>query len=124
MTEERGRSLRAQFPRRHDIPLLLAASAVLLPPGLALPTVTLSTMAGVPGPTYSVMTGILNLARGGIALLALLIFSFSLVAPILKLVMLSVIWFHGMEPGHRERALDGPRGECRSLCRRRPQASE
>jgi len=105
MTEERGRSLRAQFPKSLEIPLLLAASAVLLPLGLALPTVTLSTMAGVSGSTYSVITGILNLAHGGNALLALLIFSFSLVFPILKLVMLSVIWFNRMEPDRRERAL-------------------
>ena len=33
MSDERGRSLRAQFPRRLDIPLLLAVGAVLLPLG-------------------------------------------------------------------------------------------
>jgi paraquat-inducible protein A len=105
MTEASGRSLRAQFPRRHDIPVLLAVSAVLLPLGLTLPTVTLSTMAGISGSTYSVITGILNLARGGNMFLALLIFSFSLIFPIVKLGMLAVIWFHGMQPDRRDRAL-------------------
>ena len=105
MTEERGRSLRAQFPNRHDIPILLAVGAVLLPLGLTLPTVTLSKMAGVSGATYSVITGILNLAKGGNVLLALLIFTFSLIFPILKLAMLSAIWFHGMEPDRRDRSL-------------------
>jgi paraquat-inducible protein A len=105
MTEARGRSLRSQFPRRQEIPLLLAAAAILLPLGLVLPTVTLSTMAGISGSTYSVITGILKLAQDGNVFLALLIFTFSLVFPIVKLAMLAVIWFHGMEPDRRERAL-------------------
>lgn len=105
MTEGRGQSLRAQFPKRVDIPILLAVSAVLLPMGLALPTVTLSKMAGISGATYSVITGILNLAHGGNVLLALLIFTLSLIFPIVKLGMLVIIWCHGMEPDRRERAL-------------------
>jgi len=105
MSAERGRSLRAQFPKRHEIPALLAVGAVLLPLGLTLPTVTLSAMAGISGATYSVITGALNLAKGGNVLLALLIFTFSLMFPILKLGRLSAVWFHGMEPDRRERAL-------------------
>jgi paraquat-inducible protein A len=105
MTGAGGRSLRSQFPRRQEIPILLAASAILLPLGLVLPTVTLSTMAGISGSTYSVITGILELARSGDVFLALLIFTFSLVFPILKLTMLIVIWFHGMKPDRREQAL-------------------
>jgi len=105
MSAERGRSLRAQFPKRHEIPALLAVGAVLLPLGLTLPTVALSAMAGISGATYSVITGALNLAKGGNVLLALLIFTFSLMFPILKLGRLSAVWFHGMEPDRRERAL-------------------
>jgi len=105
MAAEKGQSLRAQFPRRVEIPVLLAASAVLLPLGLVLPTVTLSKIGGISGATYSVITGILNLSRGGNVLLALLIFAFSLIFPIIKLGMLVLIWFHGMEPDRRERAL-------------------
>lgn len=101
----RGRSLRRQFPRRHEIPLLLALSAVLLPLGLVLPTVELSRLAGLSGTTYSVLTGILTLVRDGNPFLGLLIFTFSVVFPIIKLTMLVVIWFHGMEPERRERAL-------------------
>jgi paraquat-inducible protein A len=105
MTEAGGRSLRSQFPRRREIPILLAAAAILLPLGLVLPTVTLSTMAGISGSTYSVITGILKLAQDGNVFLALLIFAFSLVFPIVKLVTLVVIWFHGMKPDRRERTL-------------------
>src|SRR5258706_3531578 len=105
MTEAGARSLRSQFPRRLEIPALLALSAVLLPLGIMLPTVTLSTMAGISGSTYSVITGILGLARDGNVFLALLIFTFSLIFPLLKLTMLIVIWFHGMKPDRREQAL-------------------
>ena len=109
MTEERGRSLRRQFPRHLEIPFLLAASAVLLPLGLVLPTVTLSKAAGLSEVNFSVITGILRLARDGNAFLALLIFMFSLIFPALKLSTLVVIWFRGMEPGPRERALQALR---------------
>src|SRR3979409_1616484 len=99
MTDERGQSLRKQFPGHPEIPILLALSAVLLPLGLLVPTLTLSKLAGISGSTYSIVTGILSLAHHGNALLALLLFTFSLVFPILKLTMLIVLWFHGMKPG-------------------------
>jgi paraquat-inducible protein A len=105
MAGKEGGSLRSRFPRRLEIPILLAASAILLPLGLALPTVTLSTMAGISGSTYSVITGIVELARDGNLFLALLIFTFSLIFPIIKLAMLVVIWCHGMNPERREQAL-------------------
>src|SRR5436190_8083806 len=105
MTEGGGGSLREQHPRSWDVPFLLAAGVILLPLGLFLPTVTLSTMAGISGSTYSVITGILQLVRSGNVFLALLIFTFSLIFPILKLTMLIVLWLHDMEPGRRERAL-------------------
>src|SRR2546421_6494702 len=105
MTEGRGGSLREQFPPRLEIPFLLAAGVILLPLGLILPTVTLSKLAGISGSSYSVLTGILQLVRTGNVFLALLIFTISLLFPILKLTMLIVIWFHDMKPGRRERAL-------------------
>jgi paraquat-inducible protein A len=104
MTDGRG-SLREQHPRSLDIPFLLAAAVTLLPFGLFLPTVTLSTIAGISGSTYSVLTGILHLVRSGNLFLALLIFTFSLLFPMLKLTMLLVIWFHDVKPDRRERAL-------------------
>jgi paraquat-inducible protein A len=91
LTEEEGLSLRIAFPRRLDIPTLLAACTILLPLGLSLPTVTLSKMAGITDTDFSVITGILKLARDGNAFLALVIFSFSLVFPAIKLTRLVVI---------------------------------
>ncbi len=105
MTEGQNRSLREQFPRRYDIPLVIAAAAILLPLGLALPTVTLSTMAGVSGSDFSFFTGIRELIRNGNFLLALLIFIFSGAFPVLKITMLGVIWFHRMKPDRREQTL-------------------
>jgi paraquat-inducible protein A len=66
---------------------------------------TLSKLGGISGSTYSVITGVIELAQGGNKLLALIIFSFSMVFPILKLIMLIVIWFHEMEPQRREKSL-------------------
>jgi paraquat-inducible protein A len=105
MTEEKALSLRKAFPRRLDISILLAVCTILLPLGLSLPTVTLSQMAGISDTDFSVITGILKLARDGNAILALVIFSFSLVFPTIKLTMLIVIWTHGMKSDRRERAL-------------------
>ena len=105
MADEGARSLRSQFPRHLEIPVLLALSAVLLPLGLMVPTLNLSKLAGVSGSTYSIITGIYNLAQSGNPFLALLIFTFSLVFPILKLTVLIVLWFHGMKPERREQTL-------------------
>ena len=65
MTERRGKSLRQQFPRRHHIPLRLAANPGILPFALTLPPVTLFTLGGISGSTYSVITSIVKLARDG-----------------------------------------------------------
>jgi paraquat-inducible protein A len=103
--EARVKSLREEYPGRRDVPLLLAAAGVLLPLGLTLPTLTLSKIGGASESTFSVVTGIIDLARGGNVFLALLIFTFSLVFPMVKLTMLIAIWFRRIAPDRREEAL-------------------
>jgi paraquat-inducible protein A len=103
--ETHRQSLREQFPRRHDVPLLLGVALLALPFGLLLPTVTLSKVGGISEVNFSVVTGILDLARGGNLFLALVIFVFSFLFPIVKLTALWVIWFRRMDSDSRERAL-------------------
>jgi len=99
------KSLREEHPRRYEVPLLLAGTVVLLPLGLVLPVLTLSKLGGASQTTFSVVTGILDLARSGNVFLALLIFTFSLVFPITKLTMLIGIWFRRIAPDRRDEAL-------------------
>ena len=51
------------------------------------------------------ITGIIDLSRGGNIFLAILLFTFSLIFPVLKLTVLIVLWFHKMDPDRREDAL-------------------
>jgi uncharacterized paraquat-inducible protein A len=100
-----SRSLRAQFPRRWDVPVLLGLAVLSLPFGLTTPTLTLSHLAGTSPTTFSVTTGILDLFRGGDVFLAFLLFTFSFVFPIAKLVALSILWLRRMSPDSRDTAL-------------------
>jgi len=100
-----GTSLREQFPRRWDVPVLLGLAVVILPFGLMMPTLTLSQLAGTSHTTFSVTTGILDLYRGGDFFLAFLLFTFSFVFPIAKLVALSVLWLRKMSTSSRDTAL-------------------
>jgi paraquat-inducible protein A len=103
--ETQRQSLREKFPRRHDVPILLGVAVVALPFGLLLPTVSLSKVGGISQASFSVVTGILDLARGGNLLLALVIFVFSFLFPIVKLTALWTIWFRRMDSDSRERSL-------------------
>ena len=103
--ETKKRSLRERFPDRRDILILLSAGVLLLPLGLLLPTLTLSKIGGASESDFSVVTGIVDLARGGNLLLAFIIFVFSFLFPIVKLTSLWILWFRRLEPEYRERAL-------------------
>lgn len=99
------RSLRERFPKRQDIPLVLGGASAALPLGLLLPTITLSKVGGLSEHSFSVVTGIIDLAEGGNLLLALVIFTFSFVFPIVKLSALWLIWCKRMDSASRARAL-------------------
>ena len=84
-----------------DIPLLLVSSIVLLGLGLFLPVITLTELAFWKH-TFSVLTGIANLFSEKHYVLALVVFVFSIIFPITKLLSLCAIWFLEMTPQKRE----------------------
>jgi paraquat-inducible protein A len=88
------RSLRDLHPDRPLVPWLIAASSLLLAVGLSLPLMTVekSVLWRHWENTYSVVTGIVNLAHEGDWLLSFIIFFFSIVFPVAKLTALWVIW--------------------------------
>jgi paraquat-inducible protein A len=85
------------------IQILLAIGAFA--PGLTLPVVYLRR--GFSRDTYSVLTGIVDLAGGGNILLALIVFAFSVVFPIAKLATLLVILFLRLADERRAKVLRG-----------------
>jgi paraquat-inducible protein A len=97
---------RVSSARRIAIPALVAAAGVALWVGLFLPIVTISKLGGLSESTYSVVTGILDLARHGHVFVALLIFTFSLVFPNFKLAALSWLWFRRGSPEPRLASLE------------------
>ena len=78
-------------PRRFPILALIVAAALALSIGWALPVVTLRR--GLSRDTYSVLAGILDLARGGNVFLALILFVFSIIFPAAKLGLLGGVLF-------------------------------
>src|SRR5688572_31404675 len=92
MDASMGTSLHERHPRRHDVPLLVLAGLVTLGIGLFRPVVTLEKLV-FSSRTYSVITGVIDLFRGGNVFLAALVFGFSAVFPALKLLLLLVLWF-------------------------------
>lgn len=90
--------------QRIYIPLTLAAAFVLLILGLFLPVLHLKELI-IFKSTFSVVTGIIGLFHEGHYGLAVIIFLFSVVFPVFKLVMLCVLWFGKMAAKKREKFL-------------------
>jgi len=82
-------------PVRGVVLALLVAAATALAVGLSLPVVYMRR--GLSKETYSVLTGIVDLAHGGNVLLAGIVFVFSVVFPIAKLAALFVLLFGPLE---------------------------
>jgi len=99
------RSLRQQYPRHQGVPFLLGVAILALPFALLLPTLTLSQAGGLSKSTFSIATGVVDLARRGSLSLALIIFTFSFAFPLVKVAALSFVWFRRMRPATRERLL-------------------
>jgi len=87
----RAKSLRELHRKRHDVPALILASAALLAFGLSLPLVTVEKLFWEN--RYSVATGVFGLWEDGEHLLAAVVFFFSVVFPIAKLLLLLHLWF-------------------------------
>lgn len=92
--KEAGRPL---LPR-----VLVAAATLVFAVGLTVPVVTFRT--GLAHDTFSVVGGLLDLAREGDVALALLVFAFSVVFPVVKLALLQHA-LHGSIPSERRARL-------------------
>ena len=87
-------SLKDYYPTRYDVPLLILCSSILLVIALSLPLLTIeqSVLWRHWKNTYSVMTGVVGLVKGGDYILAAVIFFFSIIFPVGKLAALWLIW--------------------------------
>src|SRR5438045_3748918 len=76
---------------RLEVPLLIILSFLFLAAGLLLPLMNVQKMVFWKN-DYSVITGVISLWHDGQHMLAAVVFFFSLVFPVVKLVTLTVIW--------------------------------
>ncbi len=97
------KSLRELHPKRVDIVILIAASAMLLFVGFRLPVFTVRKLWE--RNTFSIISGIMALWKDKYFFLASVIFFFSVVFPVVKLASLSFIWFVRMTDEQRKRLL-------------------
>jgi paraquat-inducible protein A len=93
-------SLQELNPKRVDIVILLILSIVLLIIGLTLPILTVRQLWN--SNTYSILTGIQNLWQTKYYALAVIIFVFSIIFPIAKLVSLSAVWLIRLQDEQRK----------------------
>ena len=84
-------SLQTLNPRRIDIVVLIIFSIGLLVVGLSLPVMTVRKLWE--SNTYTIITGVQNLWHEKMYVLAVIIFVFSVIFPIAKLISLSAVWF-------------------------------
>lgn len=97
------KSLRELHPKRIDIIILIAASAMLLFIGFRLPVFTVRKLWETN--TFSIISGIMALWKDKYIFLASVIFFFSAVFPVVKLASLSFIWFVRMTEKQRNKLL-------------------
>lgn len=90
-------------PKRIDVPLLVAVSALLLAAALGMPVLT--TQQVWIQNTFSIMSGIRLLWADGNLLLAFVIFFFSIVFPIAKLLTLLYVWLARLTDERRRSTL-------------------
>jgi len=97
------KSLLQTHPKRVDIVLLLFSSAATLAAGLSLPVLTVRKIWEKN--TFTILGGVENLYTEHQYFLAFVIFFFSIVFPVAKLVALYTIWFVPMRAESRQRIL-------------------
>lgn len=85
-------SLHQKHPRRIDIPIVLLFSITALFFGLMLPTITLNELVFWKH-TFSILSGIQSLWIEDQYFLAVLIFVFSVIFPIIKSILLFILWY-------------------------------
>lgn len=104
MSDSSLNTLQALHPKRFDIPILIFTSVLLLVAGMNMPLMNIQKMVFWEN-DYSVITGTLGLYEDEEYFLAALIFFFSIVFPILKLILLTVVWFCRFDDAGRGRIL-------------------
>jgi paraquat-inducible protein A len=95
------KSLQAIYPKRIDVPLLIIISTLLLCTGLSLPLLNIQQMIFWKS-EYSVFRGVIELTKHGDYVIAAIIFFFSVVFPIFKLLMMFIIWEFKLEQEKRK----------------------
>ena len=102
MKEDRSRparrSLWSRYGFRGDVLTPLVLATLALPLGLLLPVVHFS-WALKTDTTFSVLTGISDLVRGGHVFIGLLILVFSVIFPVTKILALYALWFLPLRAG-------------------------
>lgn len=84
-------ALRNRYPRRIEVPAMIVLSFALLLVGLSLPLMKVEKMVFWRN-EYSVVKGVNSLWEQGQYALAVILFFFSIVFPVVKLSALGVIW--------------------------------
>lgn len=99
----RRRSLMERYPKRTAVPIALLLSTILLIAGLSLPLMHVHQQLLWKSwqSSYSVWTGVLALWHQNEYLLAGVIFFFSIVFPLAKLLALAVLWYVRLAEDHR-----------------------
>jgi paraquat-inducible protein A len=97
-------SLRHRYPRRIEVPLLILISLVTLLFALSLPLMKVEKMMFWKN-EYSIISGIAGLFHENQYVLAAILFFFSLLFPIVKLIALGVLWMTKMTETHRQTVL-------------------
>lgn len=91
MAESTKAPIRAHAPRRLDVPLLAGIALAMLCGGVTVPALEFEYLFG--GESFSVLSGIWGFATSGNLLLAVLLFAFSVLFPVAKLVAILGLWF-------------------------------
>ncbi len=99
-----AKSLRELYPDKVDIPLCIAISFAFLWQGLTLPIIHVEKMV-LWESSYSVTTGVYSLFEQKELLLGSVLFFFSFVFPIVKLLVLLYLWLVRLTEETRERVL-------------------
>ena len=97
-------SLYEMHPGQLRVPLLILFSATLLALGLSLPLLNVEQMVFWKN-EYSVIAGVISLLEQREYLLGFVLFFFSVVFPIVKLVSLAYLWVAPLKAAQRESVL-------------------
>lgn len=101
------KSLKDLHPEQREVPFLIGTAFVVLLAGLSLPILTVEKTVFWRHweNHYSVFVGVVELAKHGDWLLAIILFFFSMVFPFVKLLALVILWFRRLTQAERMKTL-------------------